>query len=101
MKVLDQYVLVRQVMIKKQSKIIKINSTSEDEKWDFSFEIVQVGPNCQRDIKQGDIPIFGKHVQFNGGKILENTEERKETLVIVHEGDIIAIDNPEETKQEI
>lgn len=92
-RVLDQYVLVKQTMIKKKLKIVLTDAANDEDKFDFNFEIVQLGDKCERKIKVGDKPIFEKHVQFQGIKILEKDENGMTSLVIVHENSIIAIDN--------
>lgn len=92
-KVLDKFVLVKQVMKKKKSIIVMDMARNEKEQFDFSFQIVQLGDKCERNIKVGDHPIFSEYVKFNGLKVIEKNDDGMVSLVIVHEGDIIAVDN--------
>ena len=92
-KVLDQFVLVRQIMKKKDGIIIKDMSKNQKEQFDFSFEIVQIGAKCERDIKVGDHPIFSEYVKFSGVKLVRRNRLGAISHVIVHENDIIAVDS--------
>lgn len=96
MTVLDAYVLIEQTMKKKKSAIITDAAKDEKQRFDFSFKIVQVGPKCERPIKVGDSPIFSQYAQFTGYKELEKTNDMMRSLIIVHENDIVGIDNDEE-----
>jgi hypothetical protein len=91
--VLADYVLVKQVMKKKRTHIITDAATNDKDKFDFSFEIVQMGDECKRKIKVGDNPIFSEYVRFQGLKVITKTESLMVSIVVVHENDIIAIDN--------
>lgn len=93
MRVLDQYVLVEQVMVSKGKKIIVDAARDNKDKFDYSFKIVQLGNKCEREIKIGESPIFSEHVRFGGIKVIEDTNIGMITNIIVHEGDIIAIDD--------
>lgn len=96
--VLDQYVLVKQTMTLKKRNIIVNN---DEDKFNYSFEIVQIGDKCERNIKVGDKPVFEKHVNFEGIKMLKKDEQGMESLVIVHENSIIATDDePMQEKEE-
>ena len=99
-RVLADYVLIKQTMKKKKSRILMDAAHDQKDKFDLSFEIVQVGNKCERDINVGDHPIFSEYVKFSGVKVLEKDEEGMVSLVIVHEGDIIAVDNTPPPTQE-
>lgn len=93
MRVLGKYVLVEQQMISKKTKIVLDAAREESDKFDFKYKILQVGPGCERDIKEGDIPIFAKHVQFQGVNVLERTDTHMTVHVIVYEEDIVGLEN--------
>lgn len=93
MYVLDHFILVKQVMKKKYGAIIVEMATNKEDAFNYSFEVVQLGSECEKKIKIGDHPIFSKYVQFSGLKIIDKTEEGMISLIIVHENDVIAIDN--------
>ena len=93
MKVLGKRVLVEQKMTKKESKIIMAESASDNQKFDIEFKIVQLGKDVDADIKIGDKPIFGQHTQFEGIKVLEKDDKGMTANVIVHQDDIIGIDD--------
>ena len=90
--VMADFVLVRQTMRKKSGKIITDAAAKDNDKFDFSFEVVQKGPDCKRTFKVGDFPIFSQYVQFSGLKAIDKTDKNMINLVIVHENDIIAVD---------
>lgn len=91
--VLDQFVLVKQILLKKKGAIIRDASQDDKEKFDIYFQILQIGNKCEREIKIGDRPIFSEYVKFNGLKVLDRNNNGTISIIIVHEGDIIAIDN--------
>lgn len=105
MKVLGNYVLVKQTMTKKVSQVILPESV-KDNKDNFivELEIVQFGNEAEKKakesgIKVGDTPVFAQHVQFQGVKLIEKNDKKAISLTIVHIEEIIAVDN--EAKQEI
>ena len=92
-RVLDQYVLVKQKMVKKKSAIIMDAARDQKHQFDYSFEVVAKGQKCEREgIDIGDFPVFEEHVQFMGLKVIEKTDNGMTSLVLVHENSIIAID---------
>lgn len=100
-RVLNQFVLVKQTMTKKAGVIITDTAKSDADKFNYSFEIVQKGENCEMKFEVGECPIFSEYVKFSGLKVLEKTDEKMVTLVIVHENDIIAIDLDPKTPNKI
>lgn len=93
MKLFKNYVLVEQTMTSKESKIILTASKDESEKFDYTSKVVDKGPNCTLPLEVGDQPIFSQHALFQGMKVIEKTKKKMVTHVIVHEDDIIAVDN--------
>lgn len=91
-KVLGDFVLVRQIMKKKNRAIILDAAADDREKFDYYFEVVQKGAECKRDFEVGESPIFSQYVQFSGLKVIEKTENGMESIVIVNENDILGID---------
>jgi hypothetical protein len=91
-KVLGRYVLVEQIMKKKDSRIILDTAGSEQDKFDYSFKVIQKGDKCESEIKVGEHPIFEKHVQFQGVKAIEKTDLGMISILIVHEESIVGID---------
>jgi hypothetical protein len=91
-RVLADFVLVKQVMRKKKTAIIMDAAESDKDRFDYSFEVVQKGEECKRNINIGDSPIFSEYVKFSGVKILEKDENGMVSVVIVHENDIIGVD---------
>lgn len=92
-RVLADYVLVKQVMKKRKGRIITDAASNDKDKFDYSFEIVQLGDSCTKKINIGETPVFSNYVTFSGLKVIEKDENGMTSLVIVHENDIIAIDN--------
>jgi len=91
-RVLGDFVLVEQTMTKKHSLIITDAAKDKKDTFDYAFKVVQKGKECKRDINVGESPIFSEYVKFSGLKILEKTDTRMVSLVIVHENDIIGVD---------
>lgn len=91
-RVLDQYVLVKQTMRKKKTRIVMDGAKDDRDKFDYHFEVVAKGSKCEREISVGDSPIFSEHVRFSGIKVIEKNENGMISAVLVHEGDIIGID---------
>lgn len=95
-KALGEYVLVKQTMVKKKTKIILDASKDEKERFDITFKVLELGSKCTSDVKVGDFPIFTEYVKFNLGRILQKDDNKMVALLLVHEGDIIGIDtNPD------
>ncbi len=95
MRLLKNYVCIEQTMKKKDSKIILDASADQKDKFEFSFKIIGLGPDCVG-IQIGDIPIFEQHVQFQGAKIIEKDDNGMITHTIVHQDSIIALENDDE-----
>ena len=95
MKVLGRRVLIEQLMVEKQQAIILPGSAKNEEKYDVTFTVLQLGDECPKDatLKVGDKPIFGKYVDFNGVKVVEKSKEKEVLHVIVGYDDIIGIDD--------
>lgn len=88
----NKHVLVEQIMTKKESQIILDAGSDDREKFNFEFKVTNVAEDCDN-IKIGDNPLFVEHVRFQGLKVIEKTDEKMIAEVIVHEDDIIAIEN--------
>lgn len=93
MRVLDQYVLVKQIMKKKTSLILMDAAKSSRDAHDFSFTVIQKGDKCERNIDIGEHPIFSEYVKFTGLKVIKKTKLGMISHVIVHENDIIGVDD--------
>jgi len=91
-RVLGENVLIKQTMKKKKGKLILDGADKDEDKFDFSFEIVQLGDTVTAKISVGEYPVFGKYVNFNPLKILEKNENGMSSLLVVHQNDIIGID---------
>jgi len=91
-KALGEYVLVKQSMIRKKGKIITDASKNDNDKFDISFRVLQLGSKCTSDVQVGDIPIFDEYVKFNLGRILQKDKDVMVSLLLVHENSIIGVD---------
>lgn len=98
MRVLGRRVLVEQLMIPLQSKIIRVGNDKEKNKenFDVSFKILEVGPECPKEegmtINVGEVPVFDKNVTFLGAKVIEESKEKTVIHTIVYYDDIIAVE---------
>lgn len=91
-RVLAEFVLVKQIMRKKKTVILMDAASDNKDKFDYSFEIVQKGDDCKRNFNIGEAPIFSEYVKFSGVRVLEKDDNGMTSLLIVHENDIIGID---------
>lgn len=95
---LGEFVLVKQVLKLKDSRIIRPEKSDPKDKFDFSSEIVALGRDCKLDIKVGDHPIFSEYAKLNPiHQIYHNPNKGMIHLVMVHENDIIGIDKGAKT----
>lgn len=94
MKVIGRRVLVEQTMTKKQTKIILTGKSAPEETFDITFKVLQLGEECPEGIINiGDVPIFTKHVDFHGAKIIEEVKDVKTVLhTIVFYDEIIGVE---------
>ena len=103
MKVLGKRVLIEQTMKKKKSAILLPETVSDKERFEFSFKVLQIGPDCPEDtLEIGDNVIFATHMQFIATKVIEKSEDFMRIHSIVHYDDIAAVDNeqgPQENSQ--
>jgi co-chaperonin GroES (HSP10) len=101
-KPLGNRVLVEQVMIKKQSLIIKPGNAGEQaSEFDIYFKVLALGESVPENsqLNVGDIPIFAKYVDLGTMKIIEKTEKGLMSHIIVHYDDIAGIDPVDDSNQ--
>lgn len=90
---LGQFILIKQVLKPKQSKIIRTDGADMKDKFDFSSEVITVGPDCLQKITAGDHPIFSEYAKLT--PVFEELSDKKRGMIhysLVHENDIIGID---------
>ncbi len=101
MKIIGKRVLVEQVSLKKDSKIIQLDKNKE-QGLSVTFKVLQLGNECptgEGHVKVGDIPVFSESVTFDGFKMIEvdkapNGEVLKaKAHTVVWYDDIIATEN--------
>ena len=94
MKVIGKRVLIEQTLTKKQTKIILSGKSAPEETFDITFKVLQLGEECPQDvINVGDVPIFAKHVDFHGAKVVEELKDVKTILhTIVYYDEIIGVE---------
>lgn len=100
--VLGNRVLVEQIMIRKKSKIIVPGKDEVNpDQFDIYFKVIDIGDGVPKDTKLqvGSIPIFAKYVDLGTMKILEKSNEKMISNIIVHYDDIAGIDEPDENNQ--
>ena len=101
MKVFGNLVLVEQTVEVKISSVYMPGGKKADNQKKVSFKVLQVGPSVDpaTGVQPGDIPIFGKHVDFHGVKVITKEETKDRSLevlhVIVYADDILGADDPE------
>jgi hypothetical protein len=80
-------------MVKKKGMILTDAAKDDKDKFDVTFEVIQIGDECKRKISVGDVPVFADYVRFASFKVLEKSDDKLIGVAIVHENDIIAVDN--------
>ena len=102
MKVFGKLVLVEQIVITKLSNIMLPGGKKADSQTSVAFRVLQTGNEVDPDgVQPGDIPVFGKHTDFHGVKVIskETSPDRLTSTEILHvivfESDILAADEPE------
>lgn len=98
MKVIGEGVLIREVATKRKSQLITGGADVDLKSTHIITRVVeQIGAKIDNpEIKVGDIPIFSEFVSFGNVKIISKTEQKIESLIIVHYNDIIGVDSVEE-----
>lgn len=96
MKLLEKYILIEQTAISKKIDLLLPVTAKDDDRFDYSFKVLQKGPQCDPIIEVGDKPIFTNHVRFLGIKVISKTDNKMIVHVIVHETDIVGFDNEQE-----
>jgi len=98
MKVIGEGVLIKEVAIKRKSQLITGGADVDLKSTHIITRTVeQIGSKIDNpEIKIGDIPIFSEFTSFGNVKVISKTEQKIETLIIVHYNDIIGVDNVEE-----
>lgn len=72
MKIIGKRVLVEQVSVKKESKII-LTDKNKEQGIAVSFKVLQLGNECPtgpEHVQVGDVPIFSENVTFDGFKMI-------------------------------
>jgi hypothetical protein len=98
-KIAKGYVVLKQIMKAKAGKIILDNIKEEKDKFNFQSTIVMVAEGNERPWEVGDIPVLGTYATPTPLRMLTQTKTYMEILLLVHENDILAVDNfqtPEE-----
>ena len=73
MKIIGKRVLVEQLSVKKESKII-LSEKSKEQGLSVTFKVLQLGNECPTGpghVEIGDVPIFSESVTFDGFKMIE------------------------------
>lgn len=100
-KLAREYVVLKQIMKAKSGKIILDGVKEDKEKFDFSFTIVMVAEGNERPWAVGDIPVLSHHPQFTLLRVLTKTKDYMESLLVMHERDIVAVDNYREGETDL
>jgi hypothetical protein len=73
MKIIGKRVLVEQLSVKKESKII-LSEKSKEQGLSVTFKVLQLGNECPTGpghVEVGDVPIFSESVTFDGFKMID------------------------------
>jgi len=100
MKIIGKRVLVEQVSVKKDTKII-MTEKNKNEGISVSFKVLQLGNECpvgEGHVQVGDVPVFSENVTFDGFKMIKTDKAPNGEILkavahtIVWYDDIIATD---------
>lgn len=99
MRVRGNFVLIEQVSVRREKIVIQTVDETDEENFNVSMRIVQIGKSCEdtakkENIEVGMFPVFGKHVQFLSSR-MKKSEGNKLFVwehVVPYE-DIIGIDD--------
>lgn len=72
MKIIGKRVLVEQISVKKDSKII-LTEKSKEQGIAVTFKVLQLGNECpvgEGHVEVGDVPVFSESVTFDGFKMI-------------------------------
>lgn len=93
-KLLRQFVLIKQTMVAKAGLIIRDAARSEKDQFDYTWTVISKSSKCQEDaIEIGDHPVLSTYAQIQNIKIIYKDSKGMTSLVTVHENDIVMIDN--------
>ena len=102
MKLYKNYILVEQVMTKKDSAIIIPDKADDSDQFEITQKIIGKGPDCTF-VEVGDIPIIAPHFQEYGRQLVEGSKEEGRLVfnVIFNEDDVVGADDEPQEKQEV
>lgn len=100
MRPIGDFIVLEQKMVKKKSAIILTDKTPDESKFDFSFKIIRIGEDCKRKIAIGEIPILAKYRTIHAIDVLEKDDNGMLCHIMVHENDIVGVDEPDEIKKD-
>jgi co-chaperonin GroES (HSP10) len=90
-----QRVVVEQEMTEIKSKIIIPGKENDAKKYKTVAKIIHV-PDTVEDLQVGDVPIFAKYADLGTIKIIEKKDDEYiKSHIIVHEDDIVGVDDGE------
>ncbi len=73
MKIIGKRVLVEQLSVKKESKII-LSEKNKEQGLSVTFKVLQLGNECptgEGHVVVGDVPVFSESVTFDGFKMID------------------------------
>jgi len=77
MKIHGERVLIEQIMTKKKSFILKPDSHVNEDDFDISLKILQLGDRCDKQrFKVGDVPILDKFAEADAIVWVEDSEDK-------------------------
>lgn len=94
MKVLGKRVLIEQTMVRKKSALLLENKDPNSiDNFDMSQKIIQVGSDCPiGEINEGDTPILGKYSEPSAVKVIEKSQDKMITHIIMDYDNIVGVD---------
>lgn len=88
--VLGKRVLVEEVSIKKESKVILLNENDKKETYEVTRKIIGVGDEVEG-IKIGDIPCVSVHAKPHYFEVIEYSEDKIVSNLVYYLTDIAGI----------
>lgn len=98
---LGNRVLLEQVMLKKETKVILPGDRQDESQFNIYFRIAKLGEGVPENspLKVGDIPVLAKYVDLGTMKIIEKNDKGMYSLIVVHYDDIAAVEDADKENQ--
>jgi len=99
---LGNRVLLEQIMVKKDTKVILPGKQQDESQFDIYFRVAALGEKVPEDskLKVGDVPVLAKYVDLGTMKVIHKSDKKgMYALIVVHYDEIAATEDPDDKNQ--